>query len=337
MSALRISTVIPAYNRADLIPETLRSILSQTRPPHELIVVDDGSTDGTPDAVAAFGKAVTLLRQANAGAGVARNTGLARSTGDIIHFMDSDDLCTLDSYAHAAAALERGGDMTYGPWLKARFDGRELDPEPVVLQQGPVPADRLDLLALLVDWVTVLQPCLFRREVLERAGPFRTDLKPSEDTELLYRLALAARAPAHVPEMLVLYRVHEGGVSQHNVERAVRDRANLWAILQQHADRRADLDRATRRYFQRKKYEVAREVEAYDPVAAAALAADVGAFDRRTTPGRLLARTIRSRLRHRLLRDPYPAPMAAGPLRPDQEQAIHQLGYALRRPAGAGG
>nr|WP_246447735.1 glycosyltransferase family A protein [Novosphingobium flavum] len=334
---MRISTVIPAYNRADLIPETLRSILSQTRPPHELIVVDDGSTDGTPDAVAAFGKSVTLLRQSNAGAGVARNTGCARATGDIIHFMDSDDLCTLDSYAHAAAAMERGADMTYGPWLKARFDGRELDPEAVVLQQGPVPAARLDLLALLVDWVTVLQPCLFRREMLERAGPFRTDLKPSEDTELLYRLTRAARAPTHVPGMLVLYRVHEGGISQHNVERAVRDRANLWAVLQQHADQRADLDGAVRAQFRRKKYEVACEVREYDPAAAETLAADVGTFDRGTSRSRLLARKFRSRLRHRLLRDPYPPPMASGPLRPEQEQAIRELGYALRQPSGRGG
>ena len=174
---MRISTIIPAYNRADLIVETLHTVLGQSTAPNQVIVVDDGSTDDTADVIAAFGKAVTLIRQANAGAGAARNAGFAASTGDIVHFMDSDDLLVPGFYASSLAAIERGADFTYGPWLKTRFTGRELHHEPMVLQQGAIAASApLDRLMLLVDWVTLLQCCFLRRELIDRAGPFGATL-----------------------------------------------------------------------------------------------------------------------------------------------------------------
>lgn len=191
---MKITTIIPAYNRADLIGETLRSVLSQSRPPSEVIVVDDGSSDGTPDVVASFAPEVTLVRQANAGAGAARNTGLGHVTGDIIHFQDSDDVSSLNTYEVQAAAIEAGADMAYGPWLKTAFAGTVLTPDGQVIQHGPIPATRpMDRLVLAGRWVTVFQPCLFRRTLIEAAGPYRTDLKPSEDTEMLYRLTSRTR------------------------------------------------------------------------------------------------------------------------------------------------
>ena len=329
MGKLRISTIIPAYNRQALIGETLRTILSQSYPPHEIIVVDDGSTDGTPDVVSSFGNDVKLIRQANGGAGSARNNGFVWSTGDIIHFMDSDDLCTLDTYQYAIPAFEQGADMVYGPWLKARFDGSTLWPEPVVLQQWPVPYRDLDVLALLVDWVILLQACFFTRELIEKAGAFRHDLK-SEDTELLYRLARAACAPVHIREMLLLYRLHSAGISQGDPEGAIRDRANLWAILQEHAVQRTDLKMDFHRRFRRKMYEVALEVRPYDEDKAAALSKDIGLFDRSTATARLLAHKVVNRLRWIALHDPYPKPMASGPLRREQADNILNLGYVLQ-------
>ena len=336
MAQMRISCVIPSYNRAELIGETLRSVLSQTLPPYEVIVVDDGSTDGSTDVIAGFGAAVKLIRQANAGAGPARNTGFAASTGDILHFMDSDDLSSPNSYAVAAAAIEGGADMTYGPWLKTRFDGTVLDPEPVAIQQGPVPGPvAMDLLVLSMQWVTVFQPCLFRRSLIERArldnlGPYRTDLKPSEDTELLYRILAAARAPVHTPETLVLYRVHpENQVSEQNLRARLIDSVNLWAVLQQHLDRRSDATPGLRREFRRQKYDTAHELRGYDPGRAEALGADAGLLDRASRPARQFARQATNKLRRMATGNPYSADMAAAPLRDGQREQIALLGYKL--------
>lgn len=328
---MRISTIIPAYNRADLIGETLRTILSQSRPPHEVIVVDDGSTDGTPDAVSAFGKDVTLICQTNAGAGPARNAGFARSSGEIIHFMDSDDLCSLNFYEAAARRIEDGADMTYAPWLKTRFDGSRLDPEPIVLQQGPVPVDmQIDILALLIEWVTVFQPCLFRRELIKRAGPYRHDLKPSEDTELLYRITAAAKAPVHVDDVLILYRVHpENQVSEQNLSKRLVDRAHLWSIMQQHLDNRTDLKWTERRTFRIKKYFVALEAFPHDPVKAESLLNDVRLSDRQAYAWRHFINRVRAKLRVVTSGNPYTRPFCARPLREKQRELIAGLGYTL--------
>ena len=78
----RVSVVVPTYTRADLIEETIDSVLRQTVPAHEIIVVDDGSTDSTCELVRAYGDRVILLQHDHHGAAAARNRGLARATGD---------------------------------------------------------------------------------------------------------------------------------------------------------------------------------------------------------------------------------------------------------------
>src|SRR5688572_22302626 len=86
-----VSVVIPTYNYGRFIAVAIESILRQTRPPLEIIVVDDGSTDETASVVESFGDAVKYVRQENAGVCAARNRGAAESRGDVIAFLDSDD------------------------------------------------------------------------------------------------------------------------------------------------------------------------------------------------------------------------------------------------------
>lgn len=88
----KISVVIPTYNRSDLIGDTLRAVLAQTVPPDEVIVVDDGSTDGTADVVASFGGPVRCVVIPNSGDMVARNVGVRAAQGKLVAFCDSDDL-----------------------------------------------------------------------------------------------------------------------------------------------------------------------------------------------------------------------------------------------------
>jgi glycosyltransferase involved in cell wall biosynthesis len=132
-----ISVIIPAYNRANLIGETLRSLLNQTLQAKEIIVVDDGSTDGTAqkaeDEFSVFRQqfsgnskfkipTLKILCQENAGPGAARNRGLAESTGEFIHFFDSDDIAAPNKHeVQLKALLETGADIAYGAWVKGRF------------------------------------------------------------------------------------------------------------------------------------------------------------------------------------------------------------------------
>jgi glycosyltransferase involved in cell wall biosynthesis len=98
------STIVPVYNRANLIQYTLDSILSQKEPDTEIIVVDDGSTDGTLETLRRYGNKIKVLRQQNKGPGAARNLGISHAKGKYITFLDSDDLWfpwTLSKYKEA--------------------------------------------------------------------------------------------------------------------------------------------------------------------------------------------------------------------------------------------
>lgn len=248
-----ISVIIPAFNRASLIGETLRSILNQTVSAKEIIVVDDGSQDGTSDAVLEIlklGEAeklkisdgkpwpqVRVIRQENAGPGVARNRGLAESTGEFIHFFDSDDIAAPNKHeVQLRALLETGADIAYGPWMKGRFEPAKAQtvasgewrvtsskneitryPLPVtrntvfhpggpVLQAMGLPEGDL-VQALLTNWSVVPHACLFRRSILESVGGFPEDIWVGEDQLLFLRCLLAGARVVHTSGTMVYYRV----------------------------------------------------------------------------------------------------------------------------------
>ncbi len=135
-----ISVIIPTHNRASLLQNAIESVLKQTYPIHEILVVDDGSTDGTKDAVAKYEKGsahaktqVRYIFQRQQGVAVARNNGIATSTGDWIAFLDSDDLWlpeklewqvrALTEFAAVSAACATDSRYTNNPHLtKSAFE-----------------------------------------------------------------------------------------------------------------------------------------------------------------------------------------------------------------------
>jgi hypothetical protein len=119
---LSIGVVVPTYNRAGFLPETLDAILGQTRPPDAIVVVDDGSTDETPSVLARYAPRVKALRITNSGELVARNTGVAALATDLVAFCDSDDLWR-PGFLAAMEALwraEPGTRAAYGDFVIVR-------------------------------------------------------------------------------------------------------------------------------------------------------------------------------------------------------------------------
>jgi len=103
---MRVSVILPTCNRAHLVGEAIESVLAQTRPADEILVVDDGSIDATPERLAAFGDRVVAIRRENAGAAAARNAGLRAATGDWVTFLDDDDVWAPERLAVLERDLE---------------------------------------------------------------------------------------------------------------------------------------------------------------------------------------------------------------------------------------
>jgi len=251
----RISAIIPNYNRADLVGETIENLLRQSLPPYEVIVVDDGSVDDSVKIIRSFGARATLLEQSNQGPGAARNAGLAIATGDYIQFQDSDDLLSLNKLEAQAKQLdETGADIAFGPWAHVFIQNNQVKLESCVLQQS-LPPTRIELSAwLLRGWSTVFQSLLFRRTFLASTGGYRTDIRYGEDMEFFFRLLLCSPRTAFATDTLTLYRVdapnklsHDAGL---NKSRREMDWAKcLCCMIEEIRARGLKIDGMTRRIF----------------------------------------------------------------------------------------
>lgn len=309
-------------------------MLRQTKPPDEIIVVDDGSTDESVSAIKSFGDRVTLLCQPNSGPGVARNLGIEHATGEFVQFFDSDDLCTLNKLEAQAAALERSGaDFAYGPWLQARFDDRNAIYSEPPLQQRGLPENVSQLAWFLRGWVVVFQSCMFRRNFLDRVGRYRADLMPSEDSEFLFRILKAGARGVHVPEALVLYRVEGedqitgGGMKQ---TRRLLDWVRYSEIVARQLDGKGEPVGRVDALRWRAIVWAAHRQAAHLPDSAAL----VHEFDTRFGLGETVlfwlvahARRLRSGLRGRLGGTRFPACYQPGPLTSDQKRLLCEIGY----------
>ncbi|MFM6175717.1 MAG: glycosyltransferase family 2 protein [Sphaerospermopsis kisseleviana] len=167
-----VSTIIPVYNRAEMVRHAVASVLAQSHRPIEILLVDDGSTDQTPEVLAELQadhpEEIRMIRQANGGAGLARETGRQAACGAYIQYLDSDDLLLPNKFADQIAALEAHPEcaIAYGTSRHVHADGRVLaDPSRRTAEQ----IDHLFPLLLLERWWHTHTP-LFRRWISDAAG-----------------------------------------------------------------------------------------------------------------------------------------------------------------------
>jgi glycosyltransferase involved in cell wall biosynthesis len=224
-STATVSAIIPVYNRAHLIAAAIDSVLGQSRPVAEIIVVDDGSTDGTADVVARYGPRVHLIRQANGGPGAARNRGMKQAAGDYIAFLDSDDLwpankneLQLDYFAHHPEVEFIFGDM-------ANFSGDEHASEAEIKNRelhdyfatNGGGLDRL-LECLITENVVPTPTVMFHRDVMTKVGWFDETLQIAEDLDYWFRVAATCRC-GFINAILCHRRRHEGNLINDWVKR----------------------------------------------------------------------------------------------------------------------
>ncbi len=224
----RVSILIPAYNRANYLPETLASALAQTFTDFEIIVVDDGSTDNTAQVVRAIADPrVQYIYQANRGVSAALNTAWRAARGEFIAMLGSDDVFLPHQVATLLPDLER--DPARG-FTYARAQGMDAQgkPLPQILGASPKFAGR-PLVSLLYGDCVCSVACLMRRSALARVGGFDETLVANEDWDLWIRLAEQFDFTFR-DEILARYRMHPtsltGGRSQ-RYRRVILDRVRL--------------------------------------------------------------------------------------------------------------
>lgn len=205
----RVTIVITCYNQASYLEEAIESARGQTHRNVEIAVVDDGSTDETPQVAAAYPD-VAYLHQPNNGLGEARNTGLRAATGSHVIFLDADDRLRPDAVANGLACFEDYPDApcVFGSHRRIADDGSPLE---IVRYDGDDVVS-YDLL-LRGNVVGMHAAVMYRRDALLHAGGFDTSLPACEDYELYLRIARDAPLRAH-RQSVADYRIHKTNMSR---------------------------------------------------------------------------------------------------------------------------
>jgi glycosyltransferase involved in cell wall biosynthesis len=214
-----LSVIITVFNREVYLREALESVVRQTRPADEIIVIDDGSTDQSAEVARSFGRRVSCLSQRNQGVGAARNAGLAQAHGELIAFLDSDDLWLENKLEVQANFLAAHPELDLVFCRMKPFLSAEIDPG-----QLP-PFDDRESAACLCSGL------LARRKIFDEAGGFETHLRVGDFISWFDRAEQQGLRSETLPDLLLKRRVHLGN-SVHG------DKSDYLRVLKRRIDRR---------------------------------------------------------------------------------------------------
>lgn len=217
----RISLIIPTHDRAHILPRALDSALAQTRPADEIIVIDNGSTDGTAELIHARYPQVRYVHQANRGVSAARNHGIRAASGDWIALLDSDDAWQPRKLERQLATLPQDARIAHCDEIWIRNGARVNPMRKHAKKGGRIYRHCLSLCAISPSAV------LIRREVFEQVGLFDESLPACEDYDLWLRITV--RWPVHyLDEPLVIK--HGGHADQLSRRHPAMDRFRVRAL-----------------------------------------------------------------------------------------------------------
>jgi glycosyltransferase involved in cell wall biosynthesis len=224
----RVSCIIAVYNGDSYLHEAIESVLSQTYSNMELIVVNDGSTDRTAEVIGRYGGRIRALHQENRGVSVARNRGVEMSTGELLCFLDADDVFDVRKTEVQVDVLQADPQLDLCDCHSLNFWSPDIPPEVLCRDSRYVqPFWREPAPGHIISW-------LFRRRLWDRVGGFALDLRYAEDVDWFSRARDLSMRRATVPDVLVHRRLHPGNVT---ARRESKDAGTLADVLKAHLTR----------------------------------------------------------------------------------------------------
>jgi glycosyltransferase involved in cell wall biosynthesis len=226
MNSTLISCIIPVYNGEKYLGEAIESILRQSYRPIEIIIADDGSTDGTASIAAGYGKRVRYLRQPNAGTAAARNLGTSAAEGEFVAFLDADDVWPSDKLDRQIERFRARPELDICIAHVQNFWIPELIEEEKQFRDHRISK-------ALPGYVT--GTLLARRDCFNSVGHFNTAIAHADDTEWFLRASERGTAMELLPDVLLYRRLHYTNLSR---VKASNSRDQYLQILKTALDRR---------------------------------------------------------------------------------------------------
>lgn len=232
---MKISVYIPSYNQGTYLPRAIESVLAQTLPPHQIIIVDDASTDGSRDVIAAYAarhpRLITAIyHDRNQGIPRTRNDGIEAATGDCVTYVDADDRLLPTKLQREAEALASSPDahIAFSDYIYTDADGANLY-RWTTGQKPPAGDVFREVLLRQFPRNNLFRTELVRRRALREVGGYQTKLTMYSDWELRIRLTKRFRT-VYVDEPLSEFRRHGAGISYSPVGEHIRAWQQIWRL-----------------------------------------------------------------------------------------------------------
>ena len=225
-----VTTIVPAYNHERYVEEAVRSVWAQDYPNHELVAIDDGSSDATPDMLrrleAESPIPMRVIAKENEGVSKTLNLGIRESNGDYVNVCASDDRMTPNKIRVLVDALEAAGPDVGIAFGDRQYIDEEGAPTGAVRTTFRPTGDRVFLDMLMGRVVIPAVGTVYRRRVFDEIGGFREDVA-LEDYEMFLRIGDRFRV-VYVPEVVVEYRMHPTQTRRELLERLMREKIEIF-------------------------------------------------------------------------------------------------------------